>query len=315
MLSSSKRKQSYTDGRYTEGQIYSVLKSSNIKIGGEIDTHFLLFCPFHYNVNTPACEIDKDSGMYICFSCGESGNIIDMVMKTTGRTYFEATRLVNSNRVEVDIEKQIDEIVDKPKDIKPFDINLVKRLNNDLMNSHRGREYFYKRNIRDEAQEKLLLGYSSKQDMVTVPIFDANDMCVGFVGRSIEGKVFKNSNGLPKKHILFNLNNSKRKDVVVVESSFDAIRLWQLGINAVATLGATISKDQIQLLSMFAKTITICPDNDDAGKRLEEKIVNNIVNKQVDVVRLPGGKDVGDHSDEELSLLFNNIGNKLILPV
>jgi DNA primase len=284
-------------------------------VGGEIDTHFLLFCPFHYNVNTPACEIDKSSGMFICFSCGESGNIIDMVMKTTNRTYFEAVRLINSHSVNVDIEKQIDEILDRPKDIKPFDMNMINNLNHNLLNNSRGREYFYSRNIFDKAQKELLLGYSIKQDMVTVPVFDVNNVCVGFVGRSIEGKIFKNSTGLPKRHVLFNLNNSKRKDLVVVESSFDAIRLWQLGINSVATLGATISRDQIKLLSSYSNSITVCPDNDDAGKRLEDKIKENIDNKVVNVVRLIGGKDVGDHSDEELSDIFKDIGNKFILPV
>lgn len=288
---------------------------SGVKVGGEIDTHFLLFCPFHYNVNTPACEIDKNNGMYICFSCGETGNLTDMVMKTTGRNYFEATRLINSYSEETDIEKQISEIVDHTEDIKEFDIDLINQLHDNLMNSDRGKEYFYKRGIHDHAQQKLMLGYSHKQDMVTVPVFNENSMCVGFVGRSVEGKVFKNSTGLPKKHILFNLNRSKRKDIIVVESSFDAIRLWQLGLYAVATLGATISKSQINLLSKYANTITVCPDNDDAGKRLENKIIENIRNKQVDVVRLNSGKDVGDHTDQELTDVFKNVGNNFILTV
>jgi DNA primase len=238
-----------------------------------------------------------------------------MVMRITNRTYFEAVRLVNSYKIDVDIEKQIIEIVDRPKEIKPFDMGMINNLHSNLINSSRGREYFYSRNIFDNAQKELLLGYSINQDMVTVPVFDVNNICVGFVGRSVEGKVFKNSTGLPKKHILFNLNNSKRKDLVVVESSFDAIRLWQLGINSVATLGATISRNQIKLLSNYANSITICPDNDDAGKRLEDKIKDNIDNRVVNVVRLPGGKDVGDHSDEELSDIFKDIGNKFTLPV
>lgn len=315
MLSSSKWKQPHSNGGFTEGQIYSVLKNCDIRIGGEIDTHFLIFCPFHYNVNTPACEIDKTSGMYICFSCGESGNLFDLVMKTTNRNYFESARMINSHATEVDIEKQIDDIVEKTTEIKPFDMGMINNLHNNLMDNSRAREYFYSRGIWDKAQKELLLGYSVKQDMVTVPVFDVNNICMGFVGRSIEGKVFKNSTGLPKKHILFNLNNEKRKDLVVVESSFDAIRLWQLGIASVATLGATISRDQIKLLSSYANTITVCPDNDDAGKRLENKIKDSIKNKMVNTIKLPGGKDVGDHSDEELSEIFKDVGNKFILTV
>ena len=65
-------------------------------MGGEIDSHYLIYCPFHYNVNTPACEIDKQNGLYICFSCGENGKLLDLVMRTTGRNYFEAMRTIKS---------------------------------------------------------------------------------------------------------------------------------------------------------------------------------------------------------------------------
>ena len=109
MLFSGKRKQSYSNEFYTEGQIESILRSADIKIGGEIDTHFLLFCPFHYNIHTPACEIDKSNGMFICFSCGESGSLVDMVMRVTNRNYFEATRLINSKKDDIDIERVVDE--------------------------------------------------------------------------------------------------------------------------------------------------------------------------------------------------------------
>lgn len=315
MLSSGQRKQFNSDGQYTAGQIKSVLSLCDIKTGNEIDTHFLVFCPYHYNVNTPACEIDKSNGMFICFACGETGSIIDMVMYTTKRTYFEASRLINSYRDSVDIEKQVDEFIDKPTELPEFDMNLIKTLNDNLLSSDRAKEYFTSRKISEHAQKELMLGYSEKQDMVTVPVYDIDGRCVGFVGRSVEGKVFKNSTGLPKSKVLFNLNRSKHKKIVVVESSFDAIRLWQLGIPAVATLGATVSRTQISLLQKYASSIIICPDNDEAGKTLEDKILKFISNKSIDLVHLNKGKDIGDLADNEIVNIFNNAGNKLILAV
>lgn len=253
--------------------------------------------------------------MFICFACGESGSITDMVMYTTKRTYFEATRLINSNRDSVDIEKQIDEFIDKPVELPEFDMELIHSLNNNLLSSDRAQEYFSTRKISTHAQKELLLGYSEKQDMVTVPVFDIDGKCVGFVGRSVEGKTFKNSTGLPKSKVLFNLNRSKHRKIVVVESSFDAIRLWQLGIPAVATLGATVSRGQISLLQKYASSIIVCPDSDEAGKKLGEKIIKFINNKSIEFVQLNKGKDIGDLSDNEIVDLFNNAGNKLILAV
>lgn len=315
MLSSSKRKQSYPNEYYTQGQIESILRSADIKIGGEIDTHFLLFCPFHYNVHTPACEIDKSNGMFICFSCGESGSLIDMVMRTTNRNYFEATRLINSKKDDIDIEKVINEEIDRPLDTPEFDIDLIYRLHGDLKNNSRAQEYFLGRNINKSSMEEFVLGYSAKQDMVIVPVFDEFNKCLGFVGRSVEGKAFKNSTGLPKSKVLFNLNKSKRNPIIVVESSFDAIRLHQVGLKAVATLGATVSRYQISLLQRYATSIIICPDNDNAGIKMIDKIVSNIKDKSVEVINLKSGKDVGDLNDSEIKNMFTNAGNSLILAV
>lgn len=315
MLLGGQRKQSHTDGLYTSGQIESLLRSCDIKIGGEIDTHFLIFCPFHYNVNTPACEVDKSNGMFICFSCGETGSIIDMIMRTTNRNYFEAMRMINSRKDVVDIEREVDQAIEAPSDLPEFDMDLIRRLHSSLMNSDRAKEYFANRNITQESAVTFMLGYSEKQDMVVVPVFSVENICLGFVARSIEGKSFKNSTGLPKSKTLFNINNVKRQKMVVVESSFDVIRLSQLNIPAVATLGATVSKSQISLLQTYASSIIVCPDNDDAGSGLIDKIVKNIKNREIEVVRLTKGKDIGDLADNEILDTFNNAGNKLVLAV
>lgn len=315
MLFSSKRKQSYTDGFYTAGQIESILQSCDVKIGSEIDTHFLIFCPFHYNTRTPACEVDKSNGMFICFSCGETGSIIDMIMRLTNRNYFEAMRMINSRKDIVDIEREVDQTIDAPSDLPEFDLDTIHRLHNSLMNNDIAKNYFLGRNISLESMTKFMLGYSEKQNMVIVPVFSVDNICLGFVARSIEGKSFKNSTGLPKSKTLFNINNVKRQKIVVVESSFDAIRLSQLNIPAVATLGATVSKLQISLLQTYASGIIICPDNDDAGKGLIDKIIKNVCNKQIDIIKLNKGKDIGDLEDNEISEIFNNAGNKLILAV
>ena len=254
--------------------------------------------------------------MFICFSCGESGSIIDMVMKTTSRNYFEASRLIHSRRDSVDIERVVEEAIDTSLDHPEFDIETIERLHNNLINSQKAKEYFYSRNILDESFINFKLGYSDKQEMVVVPVFDEFSRCLGFVARSIEGKSFKNSVGLPKSKVLFNLNKVKRSSIIVVESSFDVIRLNQAGFSAVATLGATVSRTQIHLLQQYAKSIIVCPDADDAGKKMVDRIVGGVKNKIIEVVSLTGAKDVGDLSDQEMKDLFNKYsGNTLVLAV
>jgi DNA primase len=88
------------------------------------------------------------------------------------------------------------------------------------------------------------LGYSENMGMVTVPVHSPDGMPIGIVGRSIEGKAFKNSTNLPKSKTLFNIHRAKKigDHVIIVESSFDAIRVHQAGFpNVVATLGGFLS--------------------------------------------------------------------------
>jgi DNA primase len=134
-------------------------------------------------------------------------------------------------------------------------------------------------------------------------------MPVGFVGRSIEGKDFKNTPGLPKSKILFNLHRIKTADMVyVVESSFDAIRLDQVGFPAVATLGANVSNVQIELLQKYFNNIVVIADNDEAGGNMKDKIIEKLKSR-VSVIQLNKEyKDIGDMSDEkikELSVEFD----------
>jgi DNA primase len=136
--------------------------------------------------------------------------------------------------------------------------------------------------------------------MVTVPVYSNTGVCVGFVGRSIEGKTFKNSTGTPRNKILFNLNNVLYKEVVIVESSFDAIRLWQLGIPAIATLGANLGKMQIQLINKYVSRLILAMDQDDAGSTLRKNISSN-VSIPTSTMEFPDGvKDIGDMTDEQI---------------
>lgn len=317
MLSSSFKQQSNTNRVfYTAEQIASVLSSCSVRIGGEIDTHYLIYCPFHYNVNTPAAEVDKEKGVFICFACGESGSLMDMVMRITSRNFFEASRLIKSAEKEFNIaDIVIGRLESNPDELQEFDSNLINRLHSDLLSSSDAVRYFKSRSINLESIEFFKLGYSMKQHMVTVPVCDHRGMYVGFVGRSIEGKTFKNSTNLPKKHVLFNLHNVRFNNIAVVESSFDAIRLHQVGIPAVATLGASISKNQIDLLNKYASSVILCPDKDEAGEKMVSKIKDNMLKKDITIVNVGSAKDIGDLSDDDIQEVFKKSMNDNLLAI
>lgn len=245
--------------------------------------------------------------MFFCFSCQKSADLIELVMHTSGRTYFEAARFIKSKEKESNLAVEIDRALVKEEQYKPFDELIIKRLHNNVASSERAKNYFQYRKLNQQSCSKFVLGYSEKQDMVTVPVHSPDGVPLGFVGRSIEGKDFKNTPGLPKSKTLFNLHRVKKSDIVyVVESSFDVIRLDQLGIPAVATLGANVSGKQIELLQKYFNNIVVIADNDEAGGNMKDRIIEKL-GSRVSIVELNKQyKDIGDMPDEEIKTLSSS---------
>ena len=275
--------------------------AAGIDVVYEVESDFIIFCPYHNNYRSPAAEISKENGLFYCFGCQESHSLIEVVMHVTKRSYFESARMIDSKSEKVNFIESMEAKLNKKPDFVEFDTELVKRLNVSALNSQRAASYYLGRGITKDSVEKYLLGYSESQDMVTIPVHSPDGMCLGFVGRSIEGKEFKNTPGLPKAKTMFNLFRAKRFDkVFVVESSFDAIRLEQAGAHAVATLGASVSGKQRELLKQYFNNLIILGDNDDAGREMAKKLSNILGSSAINASLPESVKDVSDLSDEDL---------------
>ena len=299
---------------YSPEQVRRVINGSGISIENEVDSDYLIFCPYHNNYRTPAGEISKDKGTFFCFSCHESRSLTEFVMHVTGKSFFEAGRFIDSAKTNVDITVSMEKMFEDKPEFIPFDEITIKRLNNQALESPRAIRCFEGRRITLDSIKKFSLGYSEKQDMVTIPMQTPDGgMYVGFVGRSIEGKEFKNTPKLPKSKILFNLHRAKlHSTVYVVESSFDAIRLDQCGVAAVATLGANVPKTQAELLTKHFNNVIVIPDNDDAGRDMAKRIVDRMGHRAT-VIGLPDRfKDIGDMTDADIEKLTEKIKDPLL---
>ena len=293
-----------TSNIYTQEQIKRVLVGAGVDIEAEFGNDYIIFCPYHNNNRTPAGEVAKDSGLFFCFGCQTTKNLEEFIMHMSGRTYFEAVRYIKSKETENDIEKLVNKTLVAPPEFVQYDELILKRLYNQLTVSDKAKNYLKYRKIEPTSWSKFSLGYSEKQDSVTVPMHSPDGMCLGFVARTIEGKDFKNTPGLPKGKILFNLHRVKSSGTVyVVESSFDAIRLDQIGFPAVATLGANVSNSQTRLLEKYFTNVVLIADNDEAGSIMKDKLMEKL-GSLVTVIRLDKNyKDIGDMEDAEIKKL------------
>ena len=297
---------------YSEEQVKRSLIAAGIDIKFELDNDLMIFCPFHNNYRSPAGEVSKETGIFWCFSCQEAKELVEVIMQATKRSYFESMRLIDSKADKRNLVDQLTSTLEKVTTFVQYDLDMIEKLHKNVFENTRAIEYFKSRGIIKDSVERYKLGYSTSQDMVTIPVYSPDGICLGFVGRSIEGKRFKNSTDLPKSKTLFNLSRNKRVDkIFVVESSFDAIRIEQAGGHAVATLGATISKEQRKLLKQYFNQIIALGDNDEAGQNMSNKLLTDLGYDKCVIAKLPNMvKDVSDLNDQELKdfvAQFDNI--------
>jgi DNA primase len=303
---------------YSQSHMRAMIRSLGISVVSETSNDFLCLCPFHGNRNTPSFSVSHTKGLYICFnpSCGVSGTIVELVKELSQRNDYEALRFIISMQQEsaANFESELAELLEDKPEFEEFSQDKLDELYNSI--DERSIAYFESRGITQKSIDHFKLGYSKAQDMVIVPIHSPDGMPVGLVGRSIEGKSFKNSTHLPRSKTMFNLHRAKREGgtIIIVESSFDAIRFYEAGFpNAVATLGGHLSNENIDNLNKFSSRIIIATDADEAGRKLGREIAYKLKNKDIlwasydnGVIYPHGAKDIGDMTNEEIRQCIDN---------
>lgn len=120
---------------------------------------------------------------------------------------------------------------------------------------------------------------------IVIPIVDVNGKVIGFGGRAISNELMPKYLNSPessifsKRTVLFGIDKAKREiidkdEAIVVEGYFDLIALHAIGIrNVVATLGTSITEDQISRLRNFTENITLMLDGDEAGVKSALRVI------------------------------------------
>ena len=137
---------------------------------------------------------------------------------------------------------------------------------------------------------------------VMFPIIDVRGNVIGFGGRILDDTKPKYLNSpetevFNKRLNLYALNyakNSKANNLILVEGFVDVISLHQAGIdNAVATLGTSLTPEQVQLIKRYTQEVIICYDTDEAGVKATLRAIELFSNSgvRVKVLSLTDAKD------------------------
>ncbi len=131
--------------------------------------NFWACCPFH-NEKTPSLSIKQDGQFFKCFGCGESGNVITLVMKSENVDFITAVEILckncgmqmpsNADNEEMQRKKkERDRIYQILKASTEFYHNNLKNNPNSLQ-----AQYLKKRGLTEEMIEKFQIGASLNYD-------------------------------------------------------------------------------------------------------------------------------------------------------
>lgn len=142
---------------------------------------------------------------------------------------------------------------------------------------------------------------------VMFPIRNQNGQVVAFSGRLLEKNKdlpkYLNSPETPifnKRDILFNYDLAKKEirtegNVILFEGFMDVIAAYRSGVkNGVASMGTSLTNEQIYLLERSTSQLNICYDGDDPGQNATNRALDLLTNQtkmKVGVLVIPNGMD------------------------
>lgn len=288
-------------------EIDNLFDEYHVDVHTSSGNEYVIFCPFHKNVNTPSFYINSKTGLWQCFnpSCGKKGNFRQLYRHITGRSFSS-----HLNVDPVELQKRIDSGFIQQKeeelDLASVAIDYSDNSKTDKLQA------FVNRGLSLDTLKYFEIGYSEVKNRIVIPVRNQQYKVVGFIGRAIEADQeprYLYNKGFKRADVLFNIQNAKHySDVIVVEGSVDAMKIYEAGFpNVVATLGAQVSAYQVKLLKKYFDTIIIFSDNDIAGNAMRDAIIGLCRGKNIFTAQVSAGcKDPGDMNTKEIQDSINN---------
>lgn len=168
----------------------------------------------------------------------------------------------------------------------------------------------FSQNDHPETQE-FLDRFSNR---IMFPIHNERGNSIGFSGRIFEERedsyptakylntpettLFK------KTSIIYNFDKAKsairrENEAILFEGYMDVISAWQAGIkNGIASMGTSLTEDQIKRLDRFTDQMVLAFDGDDAGSEAIQRSASYLTDNthfNVEVVSFPSGLDPDDY--------------------
>lgn len=257
-------------------------------------------CPVHEkrtgkSDRRPSWSINATTGLWICHSCGARGNLPQLVYEITGD--YSAISSIYSFIINNGLER----LQNGPLIAKPATVDWETY----IAFAQPSDEQLASRKLSRESVERYGIRWNHKKDSWIIPIMSATKELIGWQEKS-KDYVRNYPIGVKKSQTLFGADVLTTKDVILVESPLDVVRYDSefKHPQCVASYGATLSEDQIEMLSYLCDSLVIALDNDEAGISAAKKLSKKLPTMRKGIKWLKyshtSAKDLGEMSKEEI---------------
>ena len=254
-------------------KVEAVLNKLNVpykSIKGGRELQFRCICPDHNDRHASAC-ISTETGLWHCFSCGESGNLKSFV-KIAGGNGIDIRNFITPDD---DLKMRLGKIYRESaknmlvyeNDMK-FEELFKTEVNDNFVPAYKNKEalkYLYKKrklSVDTIKNFHLMFSLSGRyENRIIIPYFD-KDTIIGmnsrYIGECESSYRYRyNINNARFESYLYNFENIESYEYcILVEGPFDLMYMVQCGFkNVISTLNTRVSKGHIKKLLKFKKII------------------------------------------------------------
>jgi len=281
--------------------IEQVLASKGIRLRRR-GAHLVGPCPIHCGDNPSAFTVHRQRNIWRCFTgCDAGGDVVELARLLEGGSYTAAATCLARLAGQAAPEWRPRTPLARPRPFQPFTRQLPLDPTARFL-AHKG----IRPEIARRFQVGAFYGHGMLAGCIAVRLFDPKGTPLGYAGRRLDPEMatthgkWKLPCGLPRNTLLYGYHHTLHLlhcGVVLVEGPWGVLRLAQLGIPAVALLGAHLSPTQQSLLRDLPKVV-ILMDGDEAGRNAAATIRQALPNAAVS--DLPDGLDPDDLADQNL---------------
>lgn len=225
-------------------------------------------CPFHDD-SDPSMSVNVRTGLWRCFgACDEGGDAYSFYQKIHDVSFKEAKKAVDT----IVTGKNVDNVV------TPIQAEVINKWHQSLLNSPQVINFLLvERGLTLETIANFQLGWDGSR--ITIPIYDERGLCMNVrkykPHAKGKDKMINHKTGYGRAR-LYPISNLQNEAIILFEGEWDCQLACQMGLAAMTTTGGAGTWLSEWSPLFKNKTVYICYDADEVGKRGATEVAKSI---------------------------------------